>query len=283
MCKCAPGQCRNHLTRVHLYRYARHKFEEVSASCACNAIAMSTKTSSPRKPLPLRGLETLAPEFSKVQEGKEFTPIGAVEPLWRKSQPPCVTHWAFLNYVAERLLPSCIPVGCDIAHGDANIFQLPPVLDSSHASGSSTACLLLSAARESGYYSLNRYRQILLGHTERGQRVVIYVHRLICWIVNGPITEESRKRRVTCHNVSGCPPSGACCNPLHLRCEFTIYITQKNTACVESMISSSAFAGHNISLCSLRFATDATNRKDRSHRREITRAKCMQNLKCKAC
>ena len=194
----------------------------ISKNCPLHPInAMSTKTTSPRKPLPLRGLETLAPEFSNVQEGKEFTPVGSVEALWRKSQPPCVTNWALLNYVAERLLPRSIPAGCDIAHGDANIFQLPPVADSEHASGSSTACLLLSAAKESGYYCLGRYRQILLGHTERGQRVVIYVHRLICWIVNGPVIEEVRKRRVTCHNVSGCPPSGACCNPLHLRCEFT--------------------------------------------------------------
>ena len=245
-------------------------------------VAMSTEASSPRKPLPLRGLETLAPEFSNVKEGREFTPVGSLEPLWRKSQPPCVTHWALLHYVAERLLPSSIPSWCDLAHGDANIFQLPPMLDSSHAAASSTACLLLSTAKVSGYYCLKRYRQILLGHTEHGERVVIYVHRLICWIVNGAVAEEARKRRVTCHNISGCPPSGACCNPLHLRCEmFMAALQVLHLSMQPSMTTPSA--GHNICPVSLRFATDSSNRKDRSHRREVARARAIQNLRGRAC
>lgn len=180
-----------------------------------------------RKQLPLRGLQSLAPEFDLVVEGKEFTPHGLDKPIWRKAQDPCVTNQAFLRFMAGHLRPASIPDG--ILHGDPIIFQSPPMFDNGPAPANRAACLLFNSATAYGYTCHNRYRQILLGHGEGGKRIVIYAHRLICWIINGPITEEERKRRVTCHAISGCPPSGACCSPFHLRCEF--HLSQNECIC----------------------------------------------------
>ena len=228
-----------------------------------------------RTRLPLSGIDTLAPEFDEVEEGREFKPEGCIDPLWSKSQPACVTHWAILKFAAEHLVPSSIPAGSAIRHGDPNIFQLPPVRGSAHAAARSTACLILSSAKERGYYCRGRYRQLLLGHTKRGKPVKIYVHRLICWIVNGAITGEARKRRVTCHDVTGCPPTGACCNPLHLRCESTSTQTQLPSTNL-ALVRRTCPCFHIYPL-SRRFATDAANRKDRCIKRALVCATAIRN------
>lgn len=190
----------------------------VTVFCSSSMVRRETNyVVSHKNRLGLPGLSKLAPEFSLVVEGGEYQPPGSIEPLWQKRNHASVTNQAFLRVLASRILPCSIPARSGIVHGDPLIFQRPPVLDSSRAKASSAVCLLFSSARSDGFYCQGRYRQLLLGFDKDGKRVIIGAHRLICWIVNGPV-RQGRKRKVTCHHIKGCPMTGACANPLHLRC-----------------------------------------------------------------
>jgi hypothetical protein len=165
------------------------------------------------------GLDTLAPEFDRVAEGGEYRLRDCAKPFWHKGQAPCDTNQACLARLAEMLLPRSIPANCGILHGDPRIFQRPPFTDSSLPVTSDNAvCLLFSGAKSDGFFLSGRYRKLLLGLDKNGNRVLIYAHRLVCWIFQGPVLPGSTRKVVTCHSSKGCPVKGACAHPLHLRC-----------------------------------------------------------------